>query len=55
MFSHDFEIFIPYLTISFHEVTAHVSLNAATHEQLHLKYLEQLHFFWKFVHAFHRK
>ena len=30
MFSHAFEIFIPGLTISFHEVTARVSLIAAT-------------------------
>ena len=30
MFSHAFEIFIPSLTISFHEVTARISLIAAT-------------------------
>ena len=30
MFSHTFETFIPSLTISFHEVTACVSLDAAT-------------------------
>ena len=30
MFSHAFEIFIPCLTTSLHEVTARVSLNAAT-------------------------
>ena len=30
MFSHAFGIFIPCLTVSFHEVTARVSLNAAT-------------------------
>ena len=29
-FSHAFETFIPCLTISFGEVTAHVSLNVAT-------------------------
>ena len=30
MFSHAFEIFIPCLTTSLYEVTARVSLNAAT-------------------------
>ena len=30
MFSHAFEIFIPCLTISFHEVTARVPMNATT-------------------------
>ena len=30
MFSHTFEIFLPCLTTSFHEVTVRVSLNAVT-------------------------